>query len=140
MSISSNSSDSESDVETDTLEKTLKDTVPKQEVVVKPKRTYTKKPMTDEAKAVLVERLAKAREARAVSQASKKQASAQENAELKQIKKMKDAGEVIMKPKKERKPREKKIVEVHHHYSAPPPEPKAPKKVKAVAQPAMVFA
>lgn len=140
MSISSNSSDSESEVETDTLEKTLKETVPKQEVVVKPKRKYTKKPMTDEAKAVLVERLAKAREARAVSQASKKQASAQENAELKQIKKMKDAGEVIMKPKKERKPREKKVVEVHHHYSAPPPEPKAPKKVKAVAQPAMVFA
>ena len=61
MSISSNSSDSESDVESDSLEKTLKETVPVQEVVVKQKRKYTKRPMTDEAKAALVERLSKAR-------------------------------------------------------------------------------
>ena len=129
-----------SDVE---IEAVLKK-IPKQPVPeVKPKRKYTRAPMTEEAKKVLVEKLAKARAAKKALGESKKQSVAQEAAELKELKTLKDKGQ--LKVKKERptpvevpkKKREKQVVikEVHHHYGAPV-EDEAPKPARVKKQPA----
>ena len=138
---SSCSSDSESDVEIEAvLKKIPKASVPE----VKAKRKYTRAPMTDEQKKVLVEKLAKARAAKKALGESKKQSVAQEAAELKELKTLKDKGQ--LKVKKERpspvevpkKKREKQVVikEVHHHYGAPVDDDDEPKPAKVKKQPA----
>lgn len=124
------------------IESVLKE-VPKAEVVVKTKRTYTKKPMTDEQKKELVERLQKARQAKANNQATKNQKSAQETAELKELLALKVAGKLKIKKEKEKAPkREKVIKEIHHYHNAPVVENKVvkPKKVEPPPVKKMIFA
>jgi len=149
------SSDSESDVE---IESVLKK-IPKAKVPeVKAKRVYVKKPMTDEAKKILVDKLSKARAAKKALADSKKQADAQEAAEIVELKKLKSEGKLkVVKakpapvdiPKKQKKTR---VVEVHNHYhnapaegaDEPPKPPKAkkqpPAEPKVPKQPRIIFA
>jgi len=152
-SVSSSESESESDCEE--IEAVLKK-VPKAAVQeVKAKRVYNrKKPLDDMSKNVIVDKLAKAREAKALKATAKKQADAQEKAELKELKSLKDKGQLKVKKDKPaeisipKKKREKVVVKEIHHYhdakpvapaQAPPPAPKQPKQTKPKT-PAMIFA
>lgn len=127
--------------EEEEIESVLKE-VPKAEVVVKTKRTYTRKPMTDEQKKELVERLQKARQAKASKQTIGKQKSAQETAELKELLALKVAGK--LKIKKEKAPKRETVVkEIHHYHNAPVVESKPVVKPKRVEPPPvkkMIFA
>jgi hypothetical protein len=110
---------------------------------VKAKRSYNRKvPLSDDQKSVIVDKLQKARLAKANKSTTKKTAEAQEVAELKELKKLKSEGK--LKIKKER-PAEvaipKKIKEVkneiHNHYyqhAEPRDEPK-PARVKKQPDP-----
>ena len=152
------SSDSESESDCEEIEAVLKK-VPKQKAPeVKAKRVYVRKqPLDDKSKNVIVDKLAKAREAKALKATAKKQADAQEAAELKELKSLKDKGQLKVKVKKDKpaeisipkKKREKNVVvrEIHHYHDAKPvatePKPKpppAPKQPKPPAPPRMVFA
>ena len=96
------SSDSDTEQETPTLEK--------------PKRQYNKKPMTDEQKEKLKQRLAKARETKKLKNDIKKEV----------VKKKEDA----KKEKIEKKAREPKTIVNNYYYKDPEPpkqETKAPK-------------
>ena len=145
------SSESESDCEQ--IEAVLKK-IPKQKAPeVKAKRVYNRKnPINQE---VVIDKLAKAREAKALKATAKKQADAQEAAELKELKSLKDKGQLKVKKDKPaeisipKKKREKVVVKEIHHYHdakpvapapAPPPAPKQPKQPKPPAPPRMVFA
>ena len=153
-SVSSSESESESDCEQ--IEAVLKK-VPKQKAPeVKAKRTYVrKKPIDDKSQNVIVDKLAKAREAKALKATAKKQEEAQEKAELAELKKLKDSGKLKVKKSKPteisipKKKREKNVVvkEIHHYHDAKPvatePKPKPPappKPPKPPAAPRMVFA
>ena len=155
-SVSSSESESESDCEQ--IEAVLKK-VPKQKAPeVKAKRVYVRKqPLDDKSKNVIVDKLAKAREAKALKATAKKQADAQEAAELKELKSLKDKGQLKVKVKKDKpteisipkKKKEKNVVvrEIHHYHDAKPvatePKPKPPappKPPKPPKPPAMVFA
>lgn len=138
---SSCSSDSESDVEIEAvLKKIPKASVPE----VKAKRKYTRAPMTDEQKKVLVDKLSKARAAKKALGDSKKQAVAQEAAEIVELKKLKSEGKLkVVKAKPPpievpKKKREKQVVikEVHHYHNAPADEDEAPKPARVKKQPA----
>ena len=135
--------DSSSDEE---IEQVIKK-VPKAEVPeVKPKRAYNRKPMTEDQKKVLVDKLAKARAAKKVKADEQKQKAAQEAAELKAIKKLKDEGKIKVKkdkpapievPKKVKEKKEKVVVrEIHHHYDSKPAETKPAKAPKTPREPA----
>ena len=135
--------DSSSDEE---IEQVMKK-VPKAEVPeVKPKRAYNRKPMTEDQKKVLVDKLAKARAAKKVKANEQKQKAAQEAAELKAIKKLKDEGKIKVKkdkpppievPKKVKEKKEKVVVrEIHHHYDSKPAETKPAKASKTPREPA----
>ena len=137
---SDNESVSESESSDEEIECVLKK-VPKAPVPeVKQKRVYNRK--TEINKAVVVDKLQKAREAKALKATAKKQAEAQEHAELTELKKLKTEGKLKVKkerpaeisiPKKEKK--ERVIVkEIHHHYSKPDDDPK-PVKVKKQPEP-----
>ena len=137
---SSCSSDSESDVEIEAVMKK----VPKQSVPeVKAKRKYTRAPMTEEAKKVLVAKLAKAREVKKAKADEKKQAAAQEKAELEELKTLKKEGKLKVKKTKPepveipKKKREKQVVikEVHHYHDAPTEKPVKEKRVATPATP-----
>jgi len=153
-SVSSSESESESDCEQ--IESVLKK-VPKQEAPpVKAKRVYNrKKPLDDKSKNVIVDKLAKARLAKSVKATAKKQAEAQEKAELAELKKLKSEGKLKVKKSKPaeisipQKKREKNVIvkEIHHYHDAKPvatePKPKPPappKPPKPPKPPAMVFA
>ena len=119
----SSSDDSSSDEE---IECVLKE-IPKASVpATKQKRAYNKKPMSDEQKAALVDKLAKARAAKAAKNQDKKQVIAQEHAELAELKKLKDKGQLKIKkerpaPVETKKKKEKQVVvtEIHHYHEAP---------------------
>tara|TARA_R110001632_G_scaffold68903_1_gene161529 strand:- start:17 stop:493 length:477 start_codon:yes stop_codon:yes gene_type:complete len=147
------SSESESDCEQ--IEAVLKK-VPKQKAPeVKAKRVYNrKKPIDDKSQNVIIDKLAKAREAKALKATAKKQMEAQEKAEMAELKSLKDSGKLKVKKSKPaelsipKKKREKVVVkEIHHYHDAkpvateptPPPAPKQPKQTKP-KPPAMVFA
>ena len=153
-SVSSSESESESDCEQ--IEAVLKK-VPKQKAPeVKAKRVYNrKKPIDDKSQNVIVDKLAKAREAKALKATAKKQEEAQEKAELAELKKLKSEGKLKVKKDKPaeisipKKKREKVVVkEIHHYHDAKPvapapepaPAPKQPKQPKPPKPPAMVFA
>ena len=150
------SSDSESESDCEEIEAVLKK-VPKQKAPeVKAKRVYVRKqPLDDKSKNVIVDKLAKAREAKALKATAKKQADAQEAAELKELKSLKDKGQLKVKSKKDKpaeisipkKKKEKVVVrEIHHYHDAkpvasePPPAPKQPKQVRPPKPPAMLYA
>ena len=117
----------------DEIEETLK-AVPVAVVPVKTKRAYNRKaPLSDEQKKAIVSKLQKARATKAGNYNKKKQADAQEAAELKELKKLKSEGK--LKIKKERPesiivPKEKAVkdvkTEIHNHYygAEPADEPK----------------
>jgi hypothetical protein len=141
-SVSSDESDSDSDGEQiqAVLKKVPKAAVPE----VKQKRVYVRKEPLDEVKkTVIVDKLAKARLAKATKATAKKQAEEQEKVELAELKKLKDKGQ--LKVKKERpaeisipKKKKEKIVEVHHHhYGEADDEPKKArvKKTEVLPQP-----
>ena len=89
--------ESESDCEVDVVLKAL----PKENVVVKAKRTYVRKqPITDESKQRTADKLQKARAAKSVKATAKKQTEAQEAAELKELKKLKAEGKLKIKKEK----------------------------------------
>ena len=153
-SVSSSESESESDCEQ--IEAVLKK-VPKQKAPeVKAKRVYIrKKPIDDKSQNVIVDKLAKAREAKALKATAKKQEEAQEKAELAELKKLKSEGKLKVKKDKPaeisipKKKREKNVIvkEIHHYHDAKPvatePKPKPPappKPPKPPAAPRMVFA
>jgi CHAT domain-containing protein len=132
---SSCSSDSSDDEIECVLKKIPKASVPEP----KQKRVYNKKPMTEEQKAVLVDKLAKARAAKAAKNRVKQQGVAQEKAELAELKKLKDKGQLKIKkerpaPVETKKKKEKQVVikEIHHYHEA---EAK-PVKEKRTATPA----
>ena len=150
------SSDSESESDCEQIESVLKK-VPKAAVQeVKAKRVYNrKKPLDDMSKNVIVDKLAKARLAKAAKATAKKQADAQEKAELKELKSLKDKGQLKVKKSKPteisipKKKKEKNVIvkEIHHYHDAKPvatePKPKPPappKPPKPPAAPRMVFA
>ena len=150
------SSDSESESDCEQIEAVLKK-VPKQKAPeVKAKRTYVRKqPLDDKSKNVIVDKLAKARLAKAEKASAKKQEEAQEKAEMAELKKLKDSGKLKVKKSKPteisipKKKREKVVVkEIHHYHDAKPvapapvpaPAPKQPKQPKPPAAPRMVFA
>ena len=149
------SSDSESESDCEQIEAVLKKVPKAAAPVVKAKRVYNRKqPLDDKSKNVIVDKLAKAREAKALKATAKKQADAQEAAELKELKSLKDKGQLKVKKSKPaeisipKKKREKVVVkEIHHYHDAkpvateptPPPAPKQPKQTKP-KQPAMIFA
>ena len=145
------SSDSESESDCEQIEAVLKK-VPKQEAPpVKAKRVYNrKKPLDDKSKNVIVDKLAKARLAKSIKATAKKQAEAQEKAELAELKKLKSEGKLKVKKSKPteisipKKGREKNVIvkEIHHYHDAKPvaTEPKPPKPPKPPAPPRMVFA
>jgi len=152
-SVTSSESESESDCEQ--IEAVLKK-VPKQKAPeVKAKRTYVRKqPLDDKSKNVIVDKLAKARLAKAEKASAKKQEEAQEKAEMAELKKLKDSGKLKVKKSKPteisipKKKRDKVVVkEIHHYHDAkpvateptPPPAPKQPKQTKPKT-PAMIFA
>ena len=103
---------------------------------------------------MVIDKLQKAREAKALKATAKKQAEAQEKAELAELKKLKDKGQLKVKKDKPaeiripKKKREKVVVkEIHHYHDAKPvaiePTPKpppAPKQVRPPKPPAMIFA
>jgi hypothetical protein len=118
-----------------------------------------KQPLDDKSKNVIVDKLAKARLAKAEKASAKKQAEAQEKAELAELKSLKDKGQLKVKSKKDKpaeisipkKKREKNVIvkEIHHYHDAKPvateptPKPKPPappKQPKQPAPPRMVFA
>ena len=154
-SVSSSESESESDCEQ--IEAVLKK-VPKQKAPeVKAKRVYVrKKPIDDKSQNVIVDKLAKAREAKALKATAKKQEEAQEKAELAELKKLKSEGKLKVKKSKPteisipKKKREKNVIvkEIHHYHDAkpvasapaPPPATPKPKQPKPPAAPRMVFA
>ena len=153
-SVSSSESESESDCEQ--IEAVLKK-VPKQKAPeVKAKRVYVrKKPIDDKSQNVIVDKLAKAREAKALKATAKKQEEAQEKAEMAELKKLKNEGKLKVKKDKPaeisipKKKREKNVIvkEIHHYHDAKPvatePKPKPPappKPPKPPKPPAMVFA
>ena len=107
---------SSSESECEEIEAVLKK-IPKQsEPEVKTKRVYNRKQPVNQA--VVVDKLAKARQVKADKLKAKKQAEAQEKAELVELKKLKDRGQ--LKVKKEVKPvAEKKVKEkkTNHHRS-----------------------
>jgi len=148
------SSDSENESDDDQLQAVLKK-VPKAETpAVKAKRVYVRKqPMTEEKQTVVVDKLAKARKAKADKASIKKQVDAQEQAELNELKKLKSEGKLKVKKAKPaeisipKKKRDKNVVvkEIHHYHDAKPdplpvPAPKQPKPVRPPKPPAMVFA
>ena len=149
------SSDSESESDCENIEAILKKVPKATAPQVKAKRTYVRKqPLDDRSKNVIVDKLAKAREAKALKATAKKQADAQEKAELKELKKLKDSGKLKVKKDKPteisipKKKREKVVVKEIHHYHdtkpvatepTPPPAPKQPKQTKP-KQPTMIFA
>ena len=115
-SLSSDSSDDEQ------IEATLKK-IPKAPIPPpKQKRVYVKKAPMDEAKQkVITDKLIKAREAKAVKAAEKKQLIEQEKAELAELKSLKDKGKLKIKKDPPSEPKVKakkaaKVVEVHHHH------------------------
>ena len=149
------SSDSESESDCENIEAILKKVPKATAPQVKAKRTYVRKqPLDDRSKNVIVDKLAKAREAKALKATAKKQADAQEKAEMAELKKLKSEGKLKIKKDKPaeisipKKKREKVVVkEIHHYHDAkpvateptPPPAPKQPKQTKP-KQPAMIFA
>ena len=150
------SSDSESESDCEQIEAVLKKVPKATAPVVKAKRVYNRKqPLDDKSKNVIVDKLAKAREAKALKATAKKQADAQEAAELKELKSLKDKGQLKVKKSKPaeisipKKKREKNVIvkEIHHYHDAKPvateptPKPPAPpKQPKPPAPPRMVFA
>jgi hypothetical protein len=132
---SSCSSDSSDDEIECVLKKIPKASVPEP----KQKRVYNKKPMTEEQKAVLVDKLAKARAAKAAKNQLKQQGVAQEKAELAELKKLKQEGKLKIKkerpaPVETKKKKEKQVVirEVHHYHGGE----EKPVKEKRTATPA----
>ena len=132
---SSCSSDSSDDEIECVLKKIPKASVPEP----KQKRAYNKKPMTEEQKEALINKLAKARAAKAAKNQVKQQGVAQEKAELAELKKLKDKGQ--LKIKKERpatietkKKKEKQVVirAIHHYHEGDA----KPVKEKRAATPA----
>ena len=129
-SVSESESSSDEEIEC-VLKKVPKASVPE----VKAKRVYSRKKEVD--KEVVIDKLQKARDAKALKAATKKQAEAQEKAELTELKKLKTEGKLKVKkerpaeisiPKREKK--ERVIVkEIHHHYGKAEDEPK-PARVK----------
>ena len=141
--------------------------VPKIEACpVKTKRAYNRKaPLTDTQKTAIVDKLAKARAARVVSQTAKKLSKAQEEAELAELQKLKKEGKLKIKkeravpvevPKKKKEVKEVKT-EIHNHYygaadddapvpkparvKKPAPEPATPRAVaRPPATPRIIFA
>jgi septum formation inhibitor MinC len=153
-SVSSSESESESDCEN--IESVLKKVPKAAAPVVKAKRVYVRKqPLDDKSKNVIVDKLAKAREAKALKATAKKQEEAQEKAEMAELKKLKSEGKLKIKKDKPaeisipKKKREKNVIvkEIHHYHDAKPvatePKPKPPappKPPKPPAPPRMVFA
>ena len=97
------SSDSDTEQETPTLEK--------------PKRQYNKKPMTDEQKEKLKQRLAKARETKKLKNDIKKEV----------VKKKEDA----KKEKIEKKAKEPKTIVNNYYYKEPEPKQEPKQETKA---------
>lgn len=155
------SDDSEcSESEDEKIEAVLKGAPKLEACPVKTKRAYNRKvPLSDKQKEAIVDKLAKARKARVISQNAKKLSKAQEEADLKHLKKLKDSGEIkITKPKAEKAKKQVVVKEIHHYHGAPqeddapvpkpakvkktsppPPEPATP-RVARPAVPKMVFA
>lgn len=152
----------------DEIEAVLK-AVPKLEALpVKTKRVYNRKaPLSDSQKNVIVDKLAKARAARAMNQNAKKLSKAHEDAELAELSKLKKEGKLKIKKEKPAPievPKQKKVkeqvkTEIHNHYygvveddapvpkparvkkTAPPPEPVPPRVVvRPPATPRIIFA
>lgn len=124
-------SESSSDEEIECVLKKVPKVIPE----VKAKRVYSRKKEVD--KEVVIDKLQKARDAKALKAATKKQAEAQEAAELTELKKLKTEGKLKIKkqrpaeisiPKKEKKERVV-VKEIHHHYGKAEDEPK-PARVK----------
>ena len=150
------SSDSESESDCEQIEAVLKKVPKATAPQVKAKRTYVRKqPLDDKSKNVIVDKLAKARLAKAEKASAKKQEEAQEKAEMAELKKLKDSGKLKVKKSKPteisipKKKREKNVIvkEIHHYHDAKPvatePKPKPPappKQPKPPAPPRMVFA
>ena len=147
------SSDSESESDCENIEAILKKVPKATAPQVKAKRVYNRKnPINQE---VVIDKLQKAREAKALKATAKKQADAQEKAEMAELKKLKSEGKLKIKKDKPaeisipKKKREKVVVKEIHHYHdakpvapapATPPAPKQPKQPKPPAPPRMVFA
>ena len=147
------SDDSECSSESgDEIEAVLK-AVPKIEACpVKTKRSYTRKtPLNDAQKSAIVDKLAKARAARVVSQTAKKLSKAQEQAEIAELHKLKKEGKLKIKKEKPTPveiPKQKKVkeqvkTEIHNHYygaaeddDAPVPKPAKVKKTILPQEPA----
>ena len=98
------------------------DSEPETNTLEKPKRQYNRKPMTDEKKEELKQRLAKARETKKLKNEIKKEV----------VKKQ----EVVKKEKIEKKAKEPKTIVNNYYYKEPEPpkqETKAPKVKSAPA-------
>ena len=107
----------------------------------RPKRKYNRKPQDEETKQIMRDKMAKARASRQVNIRQKKLEKAQEDAEIVELKKMKDEGQLTIKPKRERK--QKIVKEIHHYHEVPvvvPIEKKIINKVKEPPSFKMVFA
>ena len=126
MMSDNDTSDCSSDSDDERIEAHLK-AIPKAPVpAVKAKRVYVRKvPLDENAKTKMVDKLAKARESKAVKALERKQQKAQDDLEIDELKKMKAAGKLKMaKPKVIKKEKASSKKEVHNHYyqTAPPAE------------------
>lgn len=135
---SSCSSDSSDDEIECVLKKIPKASVPEP----KQKRAYNKKPMTDAQKEALINKLAKARQAKAMKNQVKQQSVAQEKAELAELKKLKQEGKLKIKkerpvPVETKKKKEKNVVvkEIHHYHDVPTEKPVKAKRPTSAPPP-----
>ena len=93
------------------------DSEPETNTLEKPKRQYNRKPMTDEKKEELKQRLAKARETKKLKNEIKKEV----------VKKQ----EVVKKEKIEKKAKEPKTIVNNYYYKEPEPKQEPKQETKA---------